>query len=120
MLYANEFGESNVLGDGHFHHSSVTDPSGSVQYQDYSVAAPFNARTGKFQPADVSVSKSFAPEDRALRQMSAFFDYNSYAAECSAGKPKKDPKLSRKQIEKLKAEKKLKKKMFRDKWLYED
>jgi hypothetical protein len=65
-------------------------------------------------------SKGYTANDRAFRQMNIYFDQAEYAAQCAAGKPKNNIKLSKKQIETLKRQKQEKKREKLKEWLYND
>ncbi|KAJ3414038.1 hypothetical protein HDV05_007163 [Chytridiales sp. JEL 0842] len=85
--------------------------------QDYTLAATFNSRTGRFQPA-ATLSSNFTPAQKAHRQMSYYFDVDKYQEErnmekmMSGTKTKEGgvkKKLTRKELEMYKAKAKEKK-----------
>ncbi|BFZ59948.1 hypothetical protein YB2330_000970 [Saitoella coloradoensis] len=92
--------------------------------EDYSLAARFNKRTGRFQ-ADPKLDPSrHTVEARADRQMSAFFDTEQWNQ--TSGMSLKEErremykKLTKKEIAEYKAKKKEKKEMKRRAWLTKD
>ncbi|CAG8668273.1 11425_t:CDS:2 [Dentiscutata erythropus] len=46
---------------------------------DYTISARFNSRTGKFQRDPTLTPEKFSSDAKAIRQMSYFFDYESFA-----------------------------------------
>jgi hypothetical protein len=87
-------------------------------YADYSVAGGFNVLSGRFQ---TDPSKGYAEYDRSKRQMNAFFNYDAYVAEINAAGGRKNyigqRKLTKKDVESLKIQKKEKKEKAKRRWL---
>ncbi|KAJ3187856.1 hypothetical protein HDU85_006249 [Gaertneriomyces sp. JEL0708] len=96
--------------------------TGRVDYSDYTVTGGFNPRTGRFQNIDrdprfAAPEQYFDQYSKSARQMNFFFDYEKYQeeraakrlAEMQEGGPKKQPKLTKKDIEHYKQKKKQKK-----------
>ncbi|CAG8760399.1 9833_t:CDS:2 [Cetraspora pellucida] len=53
---------------------------------DYTISARFNTRTGKFQRDPTLTPEKFSSDAKAIRQMSYFFDYESFAEQRSKRK----------------------------------
>lgn len=89
---------------------------------DYTISARFNSRTGKFQRDPTLTPEKFSSDAKAIRQMSYFFDYESFAEQRSkrnkeSSESKSNKKLNRKDIELFKQKKKERKEMKKKAWL---
>lgn len=95
----------------------------------YIAVGTFNARTGRFQaPGSTASVLDFTPQERAFRQMGHYFDYDAWndqqnmahTSDTSAmGTSRKSKgKLSRKDIEKLKA-RRAEAKRKKQRWLFD-
>ncbi|KAG9292691.1 hypothetical protein G9A89_008278 [Geosiphon pyriformis] len=91
---------------------------------DYTLKARFNSRTGRFQRDPTLNPERFSADSKAVRQMSYFFDYESFSQERGAkrlkGDGEKNKKLTKRQLEVLKQKKKEKKEMRKKAWLMGD
>mmetsp|Transcript_9503 Transcript_9503/g.14304 ORF Transcript_9503/g.14304 Transcript_9503/m.14304 type:complete len:225 (+) Transcript_9503:161-835(+) len=87
-------------------------------------AATFNAKTGSFSSTGQGTywEQNGRPDDRAGRQMSAFFDLNDFERNREEAKLKKKQLQEMKGIDwrKYKEERKKKRQKISQRWLYED
>ena len=104
-----------TTAEGYFPHRGMNTMH---NYNDYSIAGGFNVLSGRFQ---ADPSKGYAEYDRSRRQMNAFFNYDSYVAEINAAGGRKNyigqRKLTKKDVETLKIQKKEKKEKAKRRWL---
>lgn len=102
--------------------------STAADYQDYSITAQFNARSGRFESNPLRNPAMHTVHARANRQMSAYFDYGSWAEErgkrlidleTGLAEEEKRKKPTKKDLERWKT-KKVEKQKKKRQWLFED
>jgi len=87
------------------------------QFAEYFVRATFNKRSNRMQ-ANMGVDANEAV--RTSRQLNEYFDLNKWEAQKGPPKPKPQMKLTREEMDKMKADRKDKKRKANKSWLFND